>query len=387
MATLTALKARKLKHSGRTKYGESHGDLYGLVLLVQPTGGKSWVQRVTLRGKRIAMGLGGFPVVTLAEAREAALDNRRMARKGIDPRKPRTTAPDFRTLAEAVIQDNAENWRGGADGKSASDWRSSLATYAHPVIGSMAVDAIRTADVLGILRPIWTAKYETARKVRTRISTVMRYAVAQGLRGDDPAGEAILQGLAKTRQAPRHHRAIHYALAGEAVRKVRNSKAWTATKLLFEFLVLTAARSGEARMATWGEVDLEAATWTVPATRMKAGREHRVPLSARCVAILREAQDLRNADSPLLFPSATGKVISDATVGKLLREQGVDATAHGFRSTFRDWAAEQTDAAHAVMEAALAHAIPNRAEAAYARSDLFAKRRELMERWAAFVAG
>ena len=169
------------------------------------------------------------------------------------------------------------------------------------------------------------------------------------------------------------------------MRKVRDSNASTATKLLFEFLVLTAARSGEARAATWGEVDLEGATWTVPAERMKARREHRVPLAPRCVALLREAK--RAADSPLLFPSPAGKTLSDATIGKLLRDLGIDATAHGFRSTFRDWAAEQTDAPHSVMEAALAHAVKNKAEAAYARSDLFAKRRDLMARWAEFVAG
>ena len=171
----------------------------------------------------------------------------------------------------------------------------------------------------------------------------------------------------------------------EAVRKVRESNAWTATKLLFEHMVLTCARSGEVRMATWDEVDVNAATWTVPAERMKAGKEHRVPLPKRCVAILREAEGLPRA-SGLLFPSMNGKTISDATVGKLLRQQGVDATAHGFRSTFRDWAAEQTDTPHAVMEAALAHTIPNAAEAAYARSDLLTKRRELMQRWSDFVA-
>ena len=345
---------------------------------------------MTVRGKRIVVGLGGWPTVTLKEARDTALANRRMARQGIDPRKARKNAPDFRTVAEAVIKVNAEAWRGGADGKSAGQWRSSLHEYAYPVLGSMAVDAITTADVRNVLLPIWTAKRETASRVRQRISAVMKTAIAEGHRQDDPAGEAILQVLPKTRNAPRHHRAIHYSLAGEAVRKVRDSNAWTATKLAFEFLVLTAARSGEVRMATWAEVDLEAATWTVPAERMKGGREHRVPLSARCVALLREAQAIQNnrAKLPgcLLFPSAAGKVVSDATIGKLLREQGVDATAHGFRSTFRDWAAEQTDAAHAVMEAALAHSIPNRAEAAYARSDLFAKRRALMERWAEFVA-
>ena len=385
MAKLTAAKVRTMRHSGRVSHEERHCDEHGLILRVQPTGGKSWVQRVTVRGKRIVVGLGGYPVVTLAEARETALANRRLARQGVDPRKARKTAPTFRTVAEAVIAVNAQTWRGGMDGKSAGQWLASLNDYAYPVLGSMAVDAVTTADVLRVVAPIWNEKRETASRVRQRISAIMRYAMAQGHRADDPASDAILQVLPKGRAATKHHRAVHYALAGEAVRKVRESNAWTATKLLFEFMVLTCARSGEVRMATWDEVDVDAATWTVPAERMKAGKEHRVPLPKRCVAILREAEALRRA-SPLLFPSMKGKTISDATVGKLLRQQGVDATAHGFRSTFRDWAAEQTDTPHAVMEAALAHTIPNAAEAAYARSDLLAKRRELMQRWSDFVA-
>ena len=383
MAKLTALKARKVKHSRRTMYGESHGDEHGLVLLVQPTGAKSWVQRVTLRGKRIAMGLGGFPVVTLAEAREAALENRRMARKGVDPRnKARSTAPTFRTLAEAVIQRNARTWRDGVDSNTAKQWRTSLKTYADGKIGSMAVDAIETADVLRVLEPIWVEKHPTANQLRQRISVVMQRAIAEGHRKDDPAGKAIEQALAKVKHCTEHHDAIHYSQVGEAVRKMRGTKARAATKLMFEFLVLTAARGGEAAGATWDEVDLEAATWTVPAERMKAGREHRVPLSPRCVAILREAQALprtkSKAKSPLIFPTPASN--------KNLKGLGYDATLHGFRSSFRDWVAEQTDAPREVAEAALAHVVKNAVEAAYARSDLFEKRRELMEKWAAFVA-
>ena len=385
MAELTAAKVRTMRHGGRVSHEERHCDEHGLILRVQPTGGKSWVQRVTVGGKRIVVGLGGYPTVTLKEARETALANRRLARQGVDPRKARKTAPTFRAVAEAVIAVNAETWRGGMDGKSAGQWLASLNDYAYPVLGSMAVDAVTTADVLRVVAPIWNEKRETASRVRQRISAIMRYAMAQGHRADDPASDAILQVLPKGRAATKHHRAIHYALAGEAVRKVRESNAWTATKLLFEYMVLTCARSGEVRMATWDEVDVNAATWTVPAERMKAGKEHRVPLPKRCVAILREAEGLPRA-SGLLFPSMNGKTISDATVGKLLRQQGVDATAHGFRSTFRDWAAEQTDTPHAVMEAALAHTIPNAAEAAYARSDLLTKRRELMQRWSDFVA-
>ena len=217
----------------------------------------------------------------------------------------------------------------------------------------------------------------------------MRYAVAEGHRLDDPAGDAILQVLPKIRVAPVHYRAIHYSLVREVVRKVRDSNAKPFTKMLAEFILLTVARSGEGRCATWAEMDLEGATWTIPAERMKARKEHRVPLSPRCVDILREAKamprDERSADSPLVFPSR-GKVLSAPTIGKLLENIAVDTTVHGLRSTFRDWGAEQTDAPREVLEACLAHGVKDKAEAAYARSDLLDKRREVMEKWAAFVA-
>ena len=396
MAMLTATKVKTLKHSGETKTKDTYCDQNGLMLWVHPAGAKSWVQRVTLNGKRIAVGLGGWPAVSLAEARETALANRRRVRNGEDPRKrtaaavrqaARSNAPDFRTLAEEVVNHKARSWE---HAKTPRQWRQSLEAYAYPVIGNLAVDAVDAAHVLAILEPIWHEKPVTAGKVRRRISAVMLRAKVKGWRDDDPAGMELVEVLGASRSATKHHKAIHYSLAGDAVRKMRDSNASTATKLLFEFLVLTAARSGEARGATWDEVDLEGATWTVPAERMKARREHRVPLAPRCLALLRAARSMprkeRNADSPLVFPSPTGKVLSDNTLPKLLKEHGIDATAHGFRSTFRDWAGEQTETPHAVMEAALAHAIKNKAEAAYARSDLFAKRRELMERWAAFVA-
>ena len=394
MAMLTDAKVRKLKHTGKHKREDSHGDLYGLMLRIQPTGGKSWVQRVTVRGKRISMGLGGYPVVTLKEARETALENRRMARQGIDPsnnaRKARTTAPTFRVLAEAVIKAHEPTWRGGADSPTAKQWRASLATYAHPVIGSMAVDAIDSADVLRVLEPIWVEKHPTANNVRQRISAVMKTAIAKGHRLDDPAGDAIIKGLPNARHCGEHHAAVHYSLVGDAVRKVRASRRTKPVKLVFEFQVLTAARPGEAAGATWDEVDLEAATWTVPAERMKAGKEHRVPLSPRCVAILREAQATR-VKSPFVFPSR-GKPMAKSTLGKVLKGLGIKATdgqiakPHGFRSSFRDWVAEQTDAPGEVAELALAHAVGNAVVAAYARSDLFEKRRALMEKWAAYLA-
>ena len=242
------------------------------------------------------------------------------------------------------------------------------------------------------VQPIWTTKRETASRVRQRIATILEAAVVYGYRSDNPA-KAALRLLPKRRPPVRHHRALPWRDVPEALRAVRASGAWAGTKLAFEFLVLTAARSGEVRGATWSEMDFDTATWTVPAERMKAQVEHRVPLAPRAVDLLAEAKALVDppmlpqlARCPLVFPSVRGKALSDSTISKLLREIGVGAVPHGFRSSFRDWASENTAASHAVMEAALAHSIPSAVERAYARSDLFDRRRELMEQWAAFVS-
>ncbi len=362
------------------------------MLVVQPSGSKSWVQRIVIHGRRRTFGLGGYPATSLKAARQMAFSNRALARQGGDPLalRERRDIPDFATAARKVIDIQAGAWRDA--GKSRGQWASSLAAYAFPVIGAKRVDQIASADVMAVLLPIWSSKRVTASRVRQRISAVMRWAVAQGYRGDDPAGAAVLQALPKAvGTARRHHRALAYRDVGDAVRRVRASQAWLGTKLAFEFAVLTAARSGEVRGARWSEVDLPAATWTIPASRMKAQAEHRVPLSGRCLEILAEARRLPElvasvpAGGDLVFPSIKGKQTSDATISKLLRELGVDAVPHGFRSSFRDWAAERTNSPHAVMEAALAHVVRNQAEAAYARSDLFERRRTLMERWAAYV--
>ena len=372
------------KHSGRTRSDERHTDGNGLMLCIQPSGSKSWVQRIVIHGRRRAIGLGGYPLVPLKEARRIAFENRALARRGGDPLalRARRDVPDFATAAAKVIDIQAGAWKDA--GKSRRQWESSLAAYAFPVLGSKRVDAIASSDVLAAVLPIWSSKRETASRVRQRISAVMKWAVAQGYRVDDPAGAAVLQALPKgTGKAKRHHRALPYSDVGDAVRRVRESRAWLGTKLAFEFLVLTGCRSGEVRGARWDEVDLDAATWTIPADRMKAKSEHRVPLAPRCVELLDAATDIRTGD--LVFPSPHGRQLSDATMSKLVRELGLDAVPHGFRSSFRDWAAETTDTPHAVMEAALAHTIQNAAERAYARSDLFARRRVLMDQWAAHV--
>ena len=253
-----------------------------------------------------------------------------------------------------------------------------------PKIGSKRVDRISTADVMEVLLPIWSTKRETARRVRQRIGAVMKWAVAQGYREDNPAGDAISAALPKNSVRRQHQRALPHAQVPEALGRVRASKAHRATALAFEFLVLTACRSGEVRGARWDEVDDAAATWTVPSERMKAKLEHRVPLSRPAVAVLDQARELSDR-SGLVFPSPTGRVLSDSTLSKLLRELGMGAVPHGFRSSFRDWAAERTNVPREVCELALAHVNSDRVEAAYRRSDLFERRRQLMAEWASYV--
>ena len=244
--------------------------------------------------------------------------------------------------------------------------------------------SIVAADVMAVLIPHWHSKNETMRRVRQRVGAVMKWAVAQGYRGDNPTGDAISAALPKTGTMRRHQRALPFAEVGVALDKVEASRAYKGTVLVLEFLVLTACRSGEVRLATWDEVDLEAETWTVPANRMKAKRDHRVPLSRRALKVLNEARTLSDG-SGLVFPSAHGRAISDNTVSKLLRDLGIEAVPHGFRSSFRDWAVECSDAPREVCELALAHVNSDRVEAAYRRTDLFDRRRVLMEKWSEYL--
>ena len=363
-----------------------HGEEHGLILVVKPSGSRHWIQRVTIHGKRRDLGLGGFPLVSLAEAREKAFHNRKIARDGGDPVALRKASrvPTFAEAAETVIRMHEPGWRDGAG--SAERWRCTLNTYVMPRLGTRRVDEITPSDVMSVMQPIWLEKHTTAKRIRQRIGAVMKWAIAKGYRLDNPAGDAIGAALPKDRTPRRHHRALPYAEVPEALAQVREADTGPSIRLAFQFLVLTAARSGEVRNATWSEIDFDRATWTIPAERMKANREHRVPLSSGALEVLREAREWRDS-SGLTFPSATGCALRDGRLSTLLRELGVAAVPHGFRSSFRDWAAEKTDAPHAVMEAALAHVVKDQSEAAYARTDLFERRRELMERWAAHLAG
>ena len=318
--------------------------------------------------------------MSLSEARKKALANRRTIERGLDPRGSRV--PTFSQAAEKVIAIHAAGWKQG--GKSERQWRSSLSTYVYPRLGDTAVDRVTTADVMACLVPIWHTRPETARRVRQRIGAVMRWAIAQGYRADNPAGDAITAALPANTGRRRHHPALPHADVAASVATVRASAAYPTTVLAFEFLVLTACRSGEVRGALWDEIDLDAATWTIPAARMKSARPHRVPLPPRALHLLAAAEKYRDR-SGLVFPSATGREISDATLSKLLRENGIPAVPHGYRSSFRDWAAELTDTPREICELALAHVNNDRVEAAYRRSDLFDHRRQLMQHWAQYL--
>ena len=361
-------------------------DGYGLMLVVKPTGGKSWIQRLVIRGRRRDIGLGSLDRVSLAQARRKAFENRNEARDGGDPTESEEarTVPTFAEASEAVIALHSENWRDG--GKTEARWRTTLATYVFPRLGRRSVADITTADVLATLtyNGFWSEKRETARKVKQRISTIMDWAAAEGHRTDNPC-TALRAALPKTGSRTQHRRALPYADVSGAVSRVRASAAFPTTKLAFEFLVLTACRSGEVRGARWEEIDMEAAVWIVPGERTKTGKPHRVPLSSRALEVLAEAAEYRDRTG-LVFPSARGLVMSDMTLSKLIKELGIDAVPHGFRSSFRMWSAERTSTPREVCEFALGHVVGDEAERAYQRSDLFERRRELMGQWAAYLA-
>ena len=374
---LTAARVSGIAHPGM--YGDG-GTLY---LKVAPGGSKSWIQRVTIDGRRRDIGLGGYPLVTLARARELAFDNRRVARSGGDPlaAKRRAKIPTFREAAEKTFAANKRRWR---NGKHRRNWIQSLVKYAFPVLGDIAVHRIDREDLLRVLEPIWMTKPATARKVRQRMRATLSWCQAHGYIEHNWAGEAINGALPAMPTVRAHFRAIPYQEVPEALKAVETSDGSQVVKQCFRFLVLTACRSGEARNATWDEIDLDGREWRIPARRMKAGAEHRVPLSDQSVVVLDQAARLRDG-SGLVFPSPTrgGRPLSDMTLMKTLRATGLAerTTVHGFRSAFRDWASECTDMDHAAIELSLAHKVGSAVERAYARSDLFEKRRLLMGEW------
>lgn len=377
---LNAAKVRAMTEPGR------YADGNGLYLVVDPSGAKRWVLRTIVRGRRRDIGLGGLQVVPLAEAREQAASMRKLARAGGDPlaerRRARAVVPTFEEAARQVYEERQSTWR---NEKHAAQWINTLQTYVFPDLGRRSVDHVDTPDILRVLGPIWLTKPETARRVRQRIATVFDWAKAAGFREGENPVSGVGRGLPKQTDAADHHTALPFIEVPSFIDMLRASDANEVTRLGFEFLILTAARTGEVIRASWAEIDEEARVWTISADRMKARREHRVPLTERCLAILSRAREI-GCGSEFLFPGRTPtKPLSNMAFLMLLRRMNANVTAHGFRSSFSDWAAERTRHSREVVEMALAHAINNRVEAAYRRGDLFNKRRKLMDDWERFA--
>ena len=378
-ATLSAAFVRQVNQPGR--YGDGRGG-HGLSLLVARRKNgriyRRWTQRITINGRATSMGLGVYPVVTLAEARRRALRNRRDLAEG---RNPVTRAPTFRNATETVISLHAPQWKPG--GRTEEHWRASLAAYAFPVIGNRPVSEITSAAVMAIVSPLWHDKPEMARKVLRRLSAVMTWAIAGGYRADNPAERKVITAaLGRNTNGGGHFAALHFSKVADALAVIGRSGAHVSTILAARFLALTATRSGEVRLAEWGEMDLAAATWEIPAERTKTGNPHRVPLSTAALAVLGEAAAYGDG-SGLVFPSSTGRTMSNSTISKLFRENRIGCVPHGLRSSFRDWCGE-TGVAREVAEAALGHVVPG-VEGAYARSDLLDRRREVMQAWAGVI--
>ena len=383
MERLTVTKAKAITEPGMYRADPT------LYMHVSSGGAKSWIQRIAVNGRRRDIGLGSFALVTLAEARDKAFANRRLVQGGRDPLadKRRTKAPTFSEAAQRTFEANRPRWR---NAKHVASWMQLLEKRAIPAIGAMRVDQISREDVLRILTPIWTKHPEVARKTRQRIRSVLAWAQAHGYVEHNVAGDGIDGALPTMPKQKRHYRALPYQDVTAALATIEASRASLAAKLCLRFVVLTACRSGEARATTWRDIDEDARLWVIPGDRMKGGAEHRQPLNDAALVVLAEARKLDDG-SGWLFPSPArrGRLLSDMSLTKVLRDTGLAerATVHGFRTCFRTWASERTNADHAVMELSLAHAVGSAVERAYARSDMLAKRRRLMDQWGAFLTG
>lgn len=391
---MTSVEVRRIERRGLTHVG----GCTGLGVNVGPTGAKSWILRVVVGSKRRDIGLGSFTDVSLAQARESGRAARAMVAQGIDPIEhakqlksaliaSQLSAVTFDKAARDFIEAHESSWRSA---KHAAQWRSTLERYALPSIGKMLVRDVALPHVLAILTPIWHSRTETAVRLRARIEAILDAAAARGLRsGLNPARwkghlDTLLPSPGRI-AGKTHHRALPFAQVPAFMAKLVTQNGTGARAL--EFLVLTAARSGEVRFARASEFDLDLCMWTVPAQRMKAGKEHRVPLSPRAVEIVKSqlAVDTTDEADPLIFASARGRPLSDMTLAAVLKRMEVNGVPHGFRSSFRDFCAEETDFPHEIAEMALAHAVKDKVVAAYLRSDLFDRRRLLMSQWEQFT--
>lgn len=383
------LSAVEVKRLARIDGMHAVGDPAGLLLQVRGNA-TSWILRTMVGAKRRSIGLGGFPDVSLADARAAAKAQAEKIRAGVDPIAEKRAASlaaarmlTFDECARRMIDSRSSEWR---NAKHRAQWVATLETYASPVIGNMPVAQVDIPDVMRVLEPIWATKTETASRVRGRIEAVLAWATVSKLRsGDNPARwthnlDKLLPKPTKVRKV-RHHKALPADAMPAFMASLRSRNGMAARAL--EFAILTAARSGEVRGATWNEIDLDAATWTVPADRMKAGKAHTVPLSTPAVKLLRALPHF--ADTPLVFPAVRGGMLSDMALAVPLKAMKAKAVPHGFRSTFRDWVAERTAYPRDVAEMALAHTIGDKVEAAYRRGDLLAKRTKMMADWGRFI--
>ena len=386
---LTALEVSRLQLPGHYAVG----GVPGLYLYVNDGDGRSWILRVVVGSKRRHVGLGGYPAVTLAGARDKARKVREDIENGVDPIERRreaiarlqashATEKTFEEAANAYISTHQDSWK---NAKHRAQWNSTLQTYAYPVIGRLLVRDITQAHILQALEPIWREKNETAVRLRGRIESILDWSTVRGYReGSNPAQwkgrlDKLLLAPSKIRTVA-HQRAVPFLEMPKFMTDLRSQPGIAAKAL--EFAALTAARSGEVRYASWTEIDLETAVWTIPAERMKAGREHRVPLSSACLDLL--AMLPPQSEGSLLFEAPRGGALSDMSMTAVMRRMGVNAVPHGLRSTFRDWIFDCTEYPRELAEQALAHVLESKVEAAYRRGDALARRREVMNAWANF---
>ena len=374
---LRRLSAVQIKSLGPGRHADGHG----LALLVAPGGGRRWIQRLRIRGRRSDIGHGSADLVTLADARRAAEEFRRIARAGGDPlaeRRKAAAVPTFREAARACHRAMSSGWKSEKHGRQ---WLQTLEDHAFGVLGPLRVDGITTADVVRTLLPIWHDVPETARRVRQRIGAVMDWSIAHGHRGTASPMVGIAKALPRRQDQVTHHRALPHAGVGAFMRTLGDDTVGLAMRLL----ILCASRSGEVRLASAAEFDLDSKLWVIPGRRMKSGKEHVVPLSSAAVEVVRKALEIRTGKSGLLFEGRTGKALTDMSLLMRLKRAGVPAVPHGFRSSFRDWCSELTSVPREVAEAALSHAVRDQTEAAYRRTALVERRRALMEDWASYL--
>jgi integrase len=378
MGALTAQRVKSLAEAGR------YPDGGGLMLIVGAGGAKSWILRVQADGRRRDIGLGSAKAVSLADARQAADEIRRKLAQGIDPvaerKQEKVVIPTFKEAAVLVHEEHKASWK---NGKHQAQWLSTLKSYAYPTLGDLLVSQIEGPIIRDVLAKIWLTKPETARRVRQRIGTVLDWAYAKGYRASEAPMRSLSKGLPRQPKKDGHFAAMSFAEVPSFLQTLRTRESMG--RLALEALILTAARSGEIRMAKWSELDLKAGLWSIPADRMKMGRRHIVPLSPQAIDVFKRTAKLRIPATDLVFYGIKAKKpLSDMTLLKILRDMEAGVTVHGFRSAFRDWVAEETSYPGEVAEAALAHAIPNKVEAAYRRTDFLEKRRALMSDWGTF---